>query len=277
LPVFNQSDARRMLQTLHNQMLEIIDKPERMKEQLTLLIDLFQRAYGVEDLKFEFDTTARDAQGSANYFGATRSYLFHYGRFIQRLDRFVADEKLDLSRPDDRRRARDYIFGEIVNNAAHELAHAGEQQWVETWKRTPGVLPQAVRARIADYQKNEDYKNTAWESHALIGVMGSADYDRYRHQPLEEDAWAIGAYAETRALALISEAAETAPVQAKVLQTAPAGPAPLQSAPCSGELRRCCIQILVAKTRHQVIVHHSDRLHERIADGRSREAESAVL
>jgi len=145
--------------------------------------------------------------------------------------------------------------GELVNNAAHELAHAGQQQWIETWWRTPDALPQTLRARISDYQKNEDYKNTAWESHALIGVMGSADYDRYRHQPLEEDAWAIGSYAETRALALISETAEAPPIQAKVQEvstaaapavhtastaaavpaaakaTAPTNSAPLQSAP----------------------------------------------
>jgi hypothetical protein len=234
--VFAEPATRQMLEALYDQTLDVLDDPERMKQALGRLVELFQRAYGIDPVKFVFDTSARDSDGSAYYFDNTRSYLFHYDRFLQRLDRFVAAEKLDLARPADRERAREHMFGEIVNNAAHEMAHAGQHQWAELLRRSPGAVPQALRARIADYQKNRDYKNSAWESHALIGAMGSSDYDRYRHQPLEEDAWAVGAYAETRALALVS--GTTAPaVQAKAqpVETPALPEPPTAAAPAAGE------------------------------------------
>jgi hypothetical protein len=212
---FAQPETRRLLKDLYDQALDIVDSPERMKEQLTGLVKLFESVYGVDPVKLVFDTGAPTTDGAAYYFGNNRSYVFHYRRFVQRLDRVVAKEQLDLDRPDDRRRARDYLFGEMVNNAAHELAHAGQQQWEEIFERTPDALPAALRGRVTDYEKNQSYKNAAWESHALIGVMGSADYDRYRHQPLEEDAWALGAYAETRAMELVAGGEERTPVEVK--------------------------------------------------------------
>jgi hypothetical protein len=225
---FAEPATRQALRNLYDQSLEIVRAPDEMKEQLARLVDLFQRAYGIESVNFVFDTSARTSGGSAYYYGSTGSYVFHYDRFIQNLDRLVARGKLDLTRLDDRKRARDHVFGELVNNAAHEIAHAAQRPWAELWMRTPEAIPAALQPRIADYQKNQAYKNVAWESHALIGIMGSADYDRYRHQPLEEDAWAIGAYAETRALELFSDGERTAPIQAQVQEAvlSPAAAAP---------------------------------------------------
>lgn len=222
--IFAQPATRQVMRNLYDQTLEIIRAPDEMKEQLVRLVDLFQRAYGIEPVNFVFDTSTRTSGGSAYYHGSTSSYVFHYDRFIQKLDRLVEQEQLDLTRPDDRKRARDHMFGELVNNAAHEIAHAGQRPWTEQWMRTPQAIPAALQPRIADYHKNQAYKNIAWESHALIGILGSADYDRYRHQPLEEDAWAIGAYAETRALELLSGGEQTSQVQETLLD--PALPAP---------------------------------------------------
>lgn len=211
--VFAEPATRAMMRNLNDETLEIMRAPDGMKKQLVGLVNLFQRAYGIQPVNFVFDATTRTSIGSAYYHGSTRSYIFHYDRFIQNLDRLVEQENLDLTRPDDRKRARDHMFGELVNNVAHEIAHAGQRPWAELWMRTPQAIPAALHPRIADYQKNQAYKNVAWESHALIGIMGSGDYDRYRNQPLEEDAWAIGNYAEKRALELLSGGERTAQAQ----------------------------------------------------------------
>jgi hypothetical protein len=218
--VFAEPATRQMLRNLYDGTLEIVRAPDGLKAQLARLVDLFQRAYGIEAVNFVFDTDTRTSVGSAYYHGSTKSYIFYYERFIQKLDRLVEQENLDLTRPDDRKRARDHMFGELVNNVAHEMAHAGQRPWAELWMRTPQAIPAALQPRIADYQKNQAYKNVAWESHALIGIVGSADYDRYRRQPLEEDAWAIGNYAEKRALELLSGGERTAQAQGALLDTA---------------------------------------------------------
>lgn len=201
---FRDAAAGALLREIREEVLELVAAPERMNARLLDLVALFQNAYGIEPVNVEFDLGPAGNGGSGYYFHSRRGYVFHFRRFAQKLDRFVAREGLDLAAAADRARASDYLFGELVNNAAHELAHAGQYQWIDHWTREPGGIPELLHARIEDYQKNNRYKNTAWESHALIGVLGTADYDRYRHQPLEEDAWAIGNHAETLALGLVS-------------------------------------------------------------------------
>lgn len=204
--VFQTPAARGLLQEVHDEILEIIAQPERMKARLLELVALFEGAYGIEPVTFDFDTRPTSTGGSGYYLHSARTYTFYYQRFIQKLGRFLEREGLDLAREEDRARARKYMFGELVNNAAHELTHAGQYQWLDRWTREPASVPGELQPRVADYQKNHRYKNTAWESHALIGLLGAADYERYRHQPLEEDAWAVGGHAETLALELISTA-----------------------------------------------------------------------
>lgn len=208
---FQDDAVRELLRNVRDEMLDLITAPERMEARLLELVALFQRAYAIDPVNVEFDLAPATSGGSGYYFHSRRGYVFHYRRFIQKLDRFVLREGLDLAAAADRARASDYMFGEMVNNAAHELAHAGQYQWIQAWTRAPGSVPEALHARISDYQKNNRYKNTAWESHALIGLLGTADYDRYRHQPLEEDAWAIGNHAETLALGLLSPASPSEP------------------------------------------------------------------
>lgn len=196
--------ASALLRAMHGEMLDILPDAERTRARLLELVDLFSAAYGIDPVRVEFNTSAPGNGGSGYYYHDSHTYIFHYARFLQKLDRFVAREGLDLALPADRGRASDYMLGELVNNAAHELAHAGQYQWMDHWHADSDV-PEALRDRIADYRKNQRYKNTAWESHALIGVLGDEDYERYRHQPIEEDAWAIGSHAETLALSLIAE------------------------------------------------------------------------
>lgn len=208
--LFALESTQRLMREIHDEMLEIVSEPERLKSRLIQLIELFESAYGIEPVNLSFDIAPANDGGSGYYHHSARAYTFHYRRFIQKLGRFIARENIDLDDPRQQDQARRHMLGELVNNAAHELTHAGQYQWIERWNRQPGDLPASLHARVADYQKNHRYKNTAWESHTLIGIMGDADYDRYRHQPLEEDAWAIGGHAEALALASLA-ATETAP------------------------------------------------------------------
>ncbi|MDX9741528.1 MAG: hypothetical protein RBT81_10165 [Gammaproteobacteria bacterium] len=194
--------AQSLLQTIHGEILDILPDAERTRTRLLELVDLFSNAYGIEPVRVDFNTGLHGNGGSGYYFHSSRTYIFHYARFLEKLDRFIDREGLDLAVPADRARASAYMLGELVNNAAHELAHAGQYQWMDRWGMDAEV-PEALRARVVDYRKNHRYKNTAWESHALIGIIGEEDYDRYRYQPIEEDAWAIGSHAETLALRLI--------------------------------------------------------------------------
>jgi hypothetical protein len=200
---FRQPAARQLLQTLHDEILEIIPDPVRTGEQVTRLVELIEQAYGIRPVGLDFDTSAA-GEGSGYYQHSTRTYIFYYRRYAATLDRLIRDEHLDLTRLDHRQRARDYLFGDLVNTTAHELGHAGQHQWIDMLMADVEGVPAELRPRIADYQKNDRYRNTAWESRALIGIVGDIDYDRYRDQPLEEDAWRLGAYAETAALKLVS-------------------------------------------------------------------------
>lgn len=191
-----------LLRQIHGEILDILSDPERTRARLMELVDIFTRAYGIEPVRVDFNAGAPGNGGSGYYFHSSRAYVFHHARFMEKLERFVTREGLDLTRPDHRFRASSYMLGELVNNAAHELAHAGQYQWMDHWK-SDADAPEILRERIADYRTNHRYKNTAWESHALIGIIGQEDYDRYRYQPIEEDAWAIGSHAETLALRLI--------------------------------------------------------------------------
>ncbi len=202
--LFALESTQSLMREIHDEMLEIVSEPERLKGRLIQLIELFEDAYGIEPVNLRFDTAPADDGGSGYYHHSARAYTFHYRRFIQKLGRFIARENIDLDDPRQQHQARRYLLGELVNNAAHELTHAGQYQWIERWGQQSGDIPEALQARVADYQKNHRYKNTAWESHALIGIMGTADYDRYRHQPLEEDAWAVGGHAEALALAALA-------------------------------------------------------------------------
>lgn len=221
--LFARESTQLLMQEIHDEMLEIVSEPERLKSRLIQLIELFESAYGIEPVNLRFDTAPADNGGSGYYHHSALAYTFHYRRFIQKLGRFIAREDIDLDDPEQQRRARRHMLGELVNNAAHELTHAGQYQWIERWSRQPGDLPDALHARVADYQKNHRYKNTAWESHALIGIMGDADYDRYRHQPLEEDAWAIGGHAEALAMSALA----TSPAADQTLRSARNESAPM--------------------------------------------------
>jgi hypothetical protein len=200
---FQSAAAQTLLRHIYASVLNDIRTPDKMKNHLTGLISLVEGAYVITRVNLYFDAAPRSSGGSGYYDHSTRTYIFYLDRFAQILDRYVQRENLDLARSDQRKLARDFIFGELVNNAAHELTHAGQHQWIEQMNGGMDRIPPASRARVADYSKNDQYKNTAWESHTLIGVMGVADYDRYRHQPLEEDAWATGAYAQRLVLQLV--------------------------------------------------------------------------
>jgi hypothetical protein len=219
---FDQPAARQMLQTLYDEILEIIPDPVRTKGQVTRLMELIGQAYGIQPVGLDFDTGAGE-EGSAYYQHSTRTYIFYYRHYTAALDRLVRDEHLDLTRPDHRQRARDYMFGDLLNTTAHELGHAGQHQWIDALLADPAGVPAELRPRIADYRKNDRYRNTAWESRALIGSVGDTDYDRYRYQPLEEDAWKLGAYAETAALRLVSTPAAPPLIEAE--GRTPAAPA----------------------------------------------------
>ncbi|MCC6207609.1 MAG: hypothetical protein IT488_05615 [Gammaproteobacteria bacterium] len=201
---FKVQSAQHLIRGIHDEILDIRHDPVRLRQRLELLMPLIARAYAIEPVHLNFDSGQGDG-GTGHYQHDTSTYSFYYHRYAIKLDQLIQRENLDLSRPEQRRRAQDYMFGELVNNAAHELAHAGQHQWIDAWNRDPEQVPAELRARIADYQRNDKYRNTAWESHALIGLMGDADYERYRHQPLEEDAWAVGAYAEYLALQLTND------------------------------------------------------------------------
>lgn len=196
--------AQALLREMHDEILDILPDAERTRARLLELVELFTRAYGITPVRVDFNTGTHGNGGSGYYFHSSRTYIFHYARFLEKLDRYIDREQLDLAIPADRVRASAYMLGELINNAAHELAHAGQYQWMDRWTADADA-PEALRERIADYRKNHRYKNTAWESHALIGVIGKEDYDRYRYQPIEEDAWAIGSHAETLALRLIED------------------------------------------------------------------------
>lgn len=197
---FAEPATRELLRTIHAEILDLIEQPERMRVRIEQLIGVIEIAYGIDPVNFDFDTAPRESGGSGYYYHSARTYQFHFDRFRQKLDRLVEREGLDLTRSTDRAVAARQLYGELVNNAVHELTHAGQYQWLDTAAADPASIPETLRARVDDYRTNTRYKNTAWESHALIGLVGGADYDRYRYQPIEEDAWAVGGYAETLAL-----------------------------------------------------------------------------
>ncbi|MDR2877593.1 MAG: hypothetical protein LBV36_06095 [Chromatiales bacterium] len=215
---FADPAAGDLLRAIHSEILNLVASPAQMEAHLRALVALFQHAYGIDPVQLEFDIEPATSGGSGYYFDSQRSYVFHYQRFIQKLDRLVAREKLDLRLAADRALAADEMFGELIDNAAHELAHAAQYQSIERLIHAPSDIDQALRARIADYQKNSRYKNTAWESHTLIGLLGDADYDRYRHQPLEEDAWAIGGEARALAFKLVTPRATPEQTAATLVQ-----------------------------------------------------------
>jgi len=124
-------------------------------------------------------------------------YLLEYnlGVLDKQVTAYIQQNHLNLSKHEDMKQMQRYFTQKGVGMLVHVLAHQIQNNWISA-STILNLSPQ-LKLRVQDYQHNQVNYNTFEKLKKAGNPTVEAVWESYKNQPLEQDAYAIGDYAET--------------------------------------------------------------------------------